>query len=136
MLNMLGAGWDTMHVTQSLDVPPGTENPPVAVVGGSLVARLLCHQITETNRDHTFSVTLVDEDGGEVSRLEGHFNVERTVGVPVGWPQHMNLLTPLNIPVPGFGTYTFAFEVDGRHLGERGFRVIDARERGENAQAA
>jgi hypothetical protein len=136
MLNMLGAGWDTIQVTQTPDVPEGAEGGPVTVVGGALVARLLYHQITETNRDHTFSVTLVDEDGGQVGRMEGHFNPQRQAGVPLNWPQAMNLVTPLNMPLPLFGVYTFVFEVDGRHLGERAFRVIDARAQDADAEAA
>src|SRR4051794_6688907 len=82
LLNILGGGWDTIGVTETPEVPAGAENQnaPVAVVGGTLVARLKFHQITETNRDHSFSVTLVDEDGGEVGRLGGDFPVQRAPG--------------------------------------------------------
>jgi hypothetical protein len=140
LLNIIGAGWDTMHVTEAPQSDLNAENTagnlPPAVVGGALVARLRCHAITETNREHTFSVTLVDEDGGEVSRLGGNFNVQRAAGVPVGWPQNMNVILPLGIPLPRFGTYTFSFEVDGQHLGDLAFRVVAARMDGAEQQAA
>jgi hypothetical protein len=136
LLNILGGGWDTIGVTQAPDVPPGAENAPAAVIGGALVARLKFHQITETNRNHSFSVTLVDEDGGEVGRMGGDFNVQRASDLPVGWPQNMNIVLPLGTPLPRFGAYTFSMEVDGQHLGDLAFRVVDQREGGAGQQAA
>jgi hypothetical protein len=134
LLNILGGGWDSIAVTETPEgLPPGA----VAVVGGTLVARLAFHQITETGRDHTFSITLVDEDGGEVGKLGGGFPIARAADVPVGWPQNMNIVMPLGIPVQGFGSYTFALEVDGSHLGELAFRVVDARQgQSRSAEAA
>lgn len=132
LLNILGAGWDSVNVTET---PAGLPDDAITVVNGTLVARILFHQITETNRNHAFSITLVDEDGGEVARLGGEFPVKRSPGIPVGWPQNTQIVMPLGIPVARFGTYTFALEVDGQHLGERSFRVLDARG-SQSAQAA
>lgn len=95
LLNVLGGGWDSITVTET---PQGLPNGAVAAVGGTLVARVAFHQITETNRNHTFSITLVDEDGGEVAKLGGGFPVARAEGMPVGWPQNMNIVLPLGIP--------------------------------------
>lgn len=132
LLNILGGGWDSVHVTEP---PSGLPAGAVAGVRGTLVARVAFNQITETGRDHRFSITLVDEDGGEVAKLGGSFPLTRAADVPVDWPQHVNIVLPIGIPVPRFGSYRFALEVDGVHLGERSFRVIDGL-RGQNASAA
>lgn len=133
LLNILGGGWDTLGVTQ---VPDDLPDGAVAAVGGTLVARMLFHQITETDRTHRFTTILVDEDGAEIGRSEGEFPVQRAPDMPVGWPQNVNLVLPLGIPLPRFGAYTFSLEVDGQHLGDRAFRVVDHRSKGEDAQAA
>jgi hypothetical protein len=124
LLNILGGGWDSITITEK---PEGLPDDTVALLGGSLVTRVLFHQITETDRDHRFSITLVDEDGAQVARLDGTFPVARAENIPVGWPQNVNIVLPLSIPLPRFGAFTFALEVDGHHLGERAFRVIDGR---------
>lgn len=141
LLNIIGAGWDTMGVTETPQPMPGVPIPddaqvPAAVLGGMLVARLKCHAITETNREHTFTVTLVDEDGGQVGQIGGGFNVQRVEHLPIGWPQNVNIIQPLGIPLPRFSSYTWSMEVDGQHLGDLAFRVVDQRASGEDAQAA
>jgi uncharacterized protein DUF6941 len=132
LLNILSAGWDSITVTET---PEGLPDGAVAVAAGVLAARVQFHQITETNREHKFSIALVDEDGGEMGRFGGEFPLERKADIPAAWPQHMNIVLPLGIPLPRFGTYRFAIEVDGTHLGELSFRVVDGRA-GEEAEAA
>lgn len=141
LLNIIGAGWDTLHVTEAPQPMPGvTTRPnvqvPAAVLGGTLVARLKCHAITETNREHTFTVTLVDEDGGQVGQIGGQFNAARAEGVPVGWPQNVSLIVPLALPLPRFCSYTWSMEVGGQHVGDLSFRVVDERGGGAEQQAA
>ena len=124
LFNILGGGFDTMTIRDGAPPPP---DGGVAVLSGTIAARVLFHQVTETNRNYKFGVTLVDEDGAEVGALGGEFPLVRAGGIPVGWPQNVNLVLPLGIVLPRFGTYTFSLAVDGRHLGDRTFRVMDGR---------
>jgi hypothetical protein len=91
LLYIVGGGWDTVTVSAPMEgAPPGV----FAVLQGTLVIRLLFHQ-TETGRDHSFEVVFTDEDGQEMGKAGGSIRVERSPGIPVGWPQNVNLPIPL-----------------------------------------
>jgi hypothetical protein len=88
------------------------------------VIRLLFHQ-TETGQDHNFTLTILDEDGNEIGKAEGGVRVDRIPGLPPGWPQNVNIALPLaGIGLPKPGLYSMSLQVDGRHLGDRPFRVL------------
>jgi hypothetical protein len=121
LLYIAGGTWDTSTVHAP---PEGLPEGSVAQVTGTLVIRLLFH-VTETDRDHTFTVTLMDEDGGEVGKIEGGATISRIQGLPPGWDQGLNLAIPLTgIPLPRFGLYNLSVQVDGQHLGDLPFRVL------------
>jgi Family of unknown function (DUF6941) len=121
LLYISGGGWDTITIGAPLEgAPPGV----FGVLQGTLVVRLLFHQ-TETGQDHTFTLTIVDEDGGEIGKAEGNIRVDKTPGLPPGWPQNVNIPLPLaGIPLPKPGLYTMSLQVNGAHLGDRPFRVL------------
>lgn len=121
LLYIAGAGWDT--VTMGAPVP---DAPPevFAVIQGTLVIRLLFHS-TETGRDHAFTVTLTDEDGSEINKLEGQVRVDRTPGLPATWDQPINLPVPLTgIALPRPGQYRINLLVNGQFVGDKPFRVL------------
>ena len=123
LLTVVGGTWDTMTVHAPLpdDAPEGA----VAILNGSVVVRALFH-VTETGRDHEFTLTVMDEDGGEVARIAGSMRVERQPDLPPGWDQGVNLAVNLTgMPVPHFGLYTISLQIDGLHVGDRSFRVVD-----------
>ncbi len=120
LLYLTGATWDTINV-----VGPMTGAPPgvIAAISGTLVIRLLFH-LTETDRDHTFVISLMDEDGAELQNLEGGFHVARKPEHPPGWDQGVNIILGLTgMPLPRFGRYEFHLLIDGQHVAERPFRV-------------
>lgn len=122
LLYVAGGGWDTTTIGGPLPdgAPPGT----VALLQGYLVVRMLFH-VTETDRDHGFTISVMDEDGGDVAHIEGSVEVPRSPDLPVGWDHGVNLPIPLTgMPIPRFGLYTISLQVDGQHLGDRPFRVI------------
>lgn len=121
LLYIMGGGWDTVTVNAPLEgAPPNV----FAVMSGTLVVRLNFHA-TETGRDHSFEMTIMDEDGGQVAKAEGSARVEKTPGLPPGWMQSVNLTLPVNgVPLPRAGHYTISIQVDGQHLGDKPFRVI------------
>ena len=122
LLTVVGATWDTMTVHTALpdDAPEGT----VAMLSGSAVVRALFH-VTETDREHEFALTVMDEDGGDVARIEGAVRVDRQPDSPAGWDQGVNMVVGLTgMPVPRFGLYTISMQIDGQHVGDRPFRVV------------
>lgn len=121
LLYISGGGWDTMTVHAPIEgAPPGV----FAAIQGTLVIRLLFHQ-TETGRDHAFELAITDEDGLEIGKAEGGVRVEQSRGLPVGWPQPVNIPIPLTgIALPRPGLYTLSLQVNGQHVGDRPFRVL------------
>ncbi len=121
LLNMIGAGWDTITVQAPIE---GAPDEVFAVMQGTLVVRLLFHQ-TETGQEHRFAITTIDEDGAEIGKIEGGMRVERNKGLPPGWDQNVNIVVALTgFPLPRPGRYTINVQVDGQFLGDRPFRVL------------
>jgi hypothetical protein len=122
LLYLAGGSWDTTTIHAPL--PQRAPEGAVAVLHGFLVARVLFHA-TETDRAHAFTITVIDEDGGDVARIEGETHVARTGGLPPGWDHGVNIAVGLTgMPVQKFGLYNIALQVDGQHLGDRPFRVL------------
>ncbi len=121
LLYIAGGGYDTITVNAPLEgAPPGV----FAVMTGTLVIRLQFHQ-TETDREHAFQVAFMDEDGQEIGKVEGSVRVDRIRGLPVGWPQNVNVPIPLTgIGLPRAGLYTISVSVNGQHVGDRPFRIL------------
>ena len=122
LLYVAGGSWDTTTVNAPL--PDGAPEDAVALLNGYLAVRILFH-VTETDREHRFTLTIMDEDGGETARLEGEIRVDRSPGLPPAWDHGVNMAIGLTgIAVFQFGLYTISLQVDGQHLGDRPFRVV------------
>ncbi|MFL5953845.1 MAG: DUF6941 family protein [Gaiellaceae bacterium] len=127
LLYMNGATWDTINVQGPLALPP--EHPAahagaVAVFQGSLVLRLLFHP-TETGRQHSITITIVDEDGGTVAKADATVDIQLQEDLPAGWDQGINLALPFTgLPLPRFGLYRASVQVDEQHLDDLPFRVV------------
>lgn len=121
LVYIAGGAWDTVSVHAPID---GAPEGVVAVLSGTLVIRLTFHR-TETDRDHGFELLFMDEDGGDVAKAEGRIRVDRVQGHPPGWDQGANLVVPVSgIALNKFGLHTISLQVDGRHMGDRPFRVL------------
>jgi hypothetical protein len=122
LLTIVGGTWDTMTV----NAPQPDEGPEgaVALLSGVVVVRVLFH-VTETGRDHAFALTVMDEDGGQIAGIEGTVQVDRQPDTPPGWEQGVNMTIGLaGMPLPRFGLYTISLQLDGQHVGDRPFRVV------------
>ena len=122
LLYISGGGWDTVTINAPIEGAP----PDVfAILPGTLVVRMLFHP-TETGRDHSLSITIVDEDGHEVGKAEGSVRVDKAPGLPPGWDQNVNLAIPLGpgIRLPRPGLYMISLQVNEQHVGDRPFRVL------------
>ena len=52
-------------------------------------------------------------------------HVDRIRGLPIGWPQNVNLPIPLSgVPLPRAGLYSISLAVDDQHVGDRPFRIL------------
>jgi hypothetical protein len=123
LIYMLGAGWDT--VTARAPLPEGAPPDMFVALNGTLLIRLLLHHPTETDREHTFKVTIVDEDGNELGNFEGSVTVPRAPGYPPTWDQPFAIPIPLmGVGLPRPGQYRFSLEVNGQFIEDKPFRVL------------
>ncbi len=128
LLYISGGAWDTVNAAAPLEFanqPTAIPSkPPVALLQGYLVARILFHP-TETGREHTFAITLSDEDGNELQKVEGRMGLQKAPGLPIGWDQGANITLPITgTPVPKFGQFNYSLQVDEQHVGDKPFRVL------------
>lgn len=124
LLYVNGGAWDTINVPEPLLAasPEGV----VAIIQGVLVVRLGLHP-TECGRDHPFSLSIMDEDGAEIGKIEGQFQSEPDESQPPGWLQGTHLLMQLTgLALPRFGLYNVHLLINGEHRAQRPFRVIRA----------
>lgn len=121
LLYIMGGGWDTVTIGAPLEgTPPGI----VAVISGYLAIRMRFH-VTETNREHTVGIVVLDEDGGQVASMEATFRVDRIMGLPQSWLQGTNIVIPLTgIGLMKFGNYDISILLNGNYVGLRQFRVL------------
>jgi Family of unknown function (DUF6941) len=121
LLYCAGGGWDTINVTGRIEGAP--ENV-FAVMQGFLAIRLLFHP-TETDREHQFEVTIMDEDGARIAGVESRFRINRMPSLPAGWLQNLNIVLPVTgIPLPRAGNYVLNLNVNGQWMGDRPFRIL------------
>jgi hypothetical protein len=107
-LYMLGGGWDMIWV--------GSFDQPVPF---GLACTVLVPW-NETDDDHVFSVSIENEDGGEVApRLDVPFKTGRSPTTPKGAPTRVAVGIKAAILLPGPGGYAFVGRVDGRDDSER-----------------
>lgn len=128
-LDIKTGGWDTITVQQELDPDQLPDNWPdgaVAPLTGVLVIRLLFHK-TECGREHTFTLTIMDEDGGRIGQADGVIEMVDNPDFKVGWDHPMPMVIPLpSIPLPKWGTYTITLQVNGQHVADKPFRIEKA----------
>jgi hypothetical protein len=121
LVYITGGAWDT--ITVGAPLPPGAPPNIVGVMVGSLAVRLRFAR-TETNRDHSLAVVILDEDGSEVARMEASFPVIQA-DIPASWEQGVNTVIPLTgLALPKYGVYDIHLLLNDREIGSRPFRVI------------
>jgi hypothetical protein len=123
LLYITGGAWDSIQVTE----PPPPEVPEgiVALVQGTLVARLSFHA-TEEGNEYPLRVTVWEEDGAEIANMEGVVVAEESpVDSPRTWMRNVNVLVPLTgLPLPRFGEYRIHLHLNREHKGDIPFRVV------------
>ena len=117
LLYASGAGWSDLHLHPN---PEGELPPHRFAVGTSVLIPW-----DETNQSHHLTVRVErEEDGTELTRVEGDIEVGRPPGLPVGAEQHVNFAITAEVAFPGQGIYRVVAEVDADARSVR-FRVHD-----------
>ncbi len=92
LINLANGGWDTLTIQSPMRDPAGEPvldgngDEVVATLQGFIVIRLLFH-VTELDRKHTFTLTIMDEDGGQIGSADGEIDIPHDANLPVGWDQ-------------------------------------------------
>ncbi len=125
LLYINGGSWDTINALAPLpETLPQAQSGAVAVFQGSLVVRVLFHR-TEADRNHNVTITLLDEDGGQVAQARAEMSVTIPPDHPPGWDIGVNMAVPFTgLGLPRFGLYHASVQVDGQHLDDLPFRVV------------
>jgi len=122
LVNMLGGAWDSIAVTQTPE-----EDAPLAVMRATLVLRVLLDR-SETGRDHTIELRVVDADGAVQAQTSGTFSVKPNPGLPIGWDQ--GLVLPISLSgarLNRIGGHEVTILIDGEFLHSVPFQVVDRR---------
>lgn len=92
-LYLMGGGWDRFHAREA------PLNLPMAVAAGFRIGW------EETNVRHTVTITIEDDDGKELARVNGTIQVGRPASLPAGSTQLSQLAVNLPLRVEAFGGF-------------------------------
>ena len=112
---VLGGGIDTVTAGQ---MP--------ARLNAAVVVRLLLHR-TETDTEHVIELRVLDEDGGQLTAMHGHYRATPAATHPKGWDVPLMAvfgLQALSLPRPGL--YTVEVLADGAHQRTLNFQLLSA----------
>lgn len=98
---------------------PAEGPPPISHIG---LAVAILVPWDETNHRHHLTIRLENEDGRELTRVEGDLEVGRPAGIPQGADQRAVLAMNADIQFPAAGGYRIVAEV-GEERRSVSFRV-------------
>lgn len=88
----------------------------------AFVLRLEAHR-SEVGK-HDIQIRIVDEDGGQIASIDGHFTIGRAK--EAGLPITAQFIVPIaNASFPKAGTYAFDILIDGRYEGTVQLFVVE-----------
>lgn len=122
LVNMLGGAWDSIAVTQTPE-----EGAPLAVMRATLVLRVLLDR-SETGREHTIELRVVDADGAVQAQTSGTFSARPNPALPIGWDQ--GLVLPISLSgarLNRIGGHEVTILIDGEFHHSVPFQVVDRR---------
>jgi hypothetical protein len=111
-LYLMGGGWEAIG---------GDSLPIVRPMGIAVGVRV---PWTETNQRHTVEIQVQDEDGQQVAKIDGHFEVGRPPGMPSGHPQRFQLAMNMHLSFQKAGGYLVVARLNGTALARTPFRVL------------
>jgi hypothetical protein len=113
-LYMMGGGWDVFTAS----VFPAPKHAALA----------LAFQVpwNETNQRHNVQISIADQDGATLARMEGQLEVGRPAGIALGQAQRVPLVIETNLSFGKPGTYVITASIEGEEAGRVSFNVVPA----------
>lgn len=112
-LYMLGGGWDRLIVNKEL---PLTQR--LAIATSFRVPW------NETNERHSFEIEIATEDGKQLGKGTGQFEIGRPVGVQPGQDQRTQIALEINMNIAQFGTFVINASVGEEAKRSFSFSVV------------
>lgn len=117
-LYLVGGGWD------SLIIQPQAQKQHL--LSFAVAIRV---PWSETNRRHQIQIEIQDEDGSQLAKVDGYFEVGRPVGISPGQAQRFQMaINHIPLPFEKAGVYTIVPRINGEddQHGRTNFTVIHA----------
>lgn len=110
-LYLMGGGWE---VTGAEALP---FSRPLGIAVGIRVPW------AQTNQRHTVSIEVQDEDGKQMAKIDGHFEVGRPPGIPSGQAQRVQMAMNVHLTFSHEGNFLVVAVLDGSPQARSTFRV-------------
>jgi hypothetical protein len=111
-LYVMGGGWDILNVNTGF---PAQQRCAVAA---SFIVPW-----NETNQKHNVEIEIVSEDGVEMAKIAGQFEVGRPPGVPLGSEQRTQLAADMGMTFEKPGVFSIVASIEGVESTRTTFRV-------------
>jgi hypothetical protein len=111
-LYLLGGGWDVLNVNQLF---------PVTRHCG--VAAAFTVPWDQTNMRHNVEIEIQDDDGNDLAKIQGQFEVGRPPGIPVGMTQRTQIAAEMALTFKKPGNYVIIARIEGIESRRVHFRV-------------
>lgn len=115
-LYLLGGGWDVLTV-----------NHEFPVTQRCAVAASFSVPWAETNMRHSIEIEIQDEDGKELAKVAGQFEVGRPAGIPVGSEQRTQIAADMGLTFEKPGNFVIVARLHNQEDTRITFRVIGGR---------
>lgn len=124
---ILGAGIDVVVPQPFPPSPPAPPPPPGAIgVAQFVFAMRVLLARNEFGRQHSMVVKIVDTDGAEVGKFDGHFEAQGQImpGAPAGILFGNIVALPIPLLLQKLGQYSIDVSINGAHLKSVPFSAV------------
>ena len=112
-LYLIGGGWETLTINSD---PPLLHPCSVAVA--------FSVPWNETDQRHTMELSVDDQDGMQLAKVEGQVEVGKPPGIPLGKAQRVQMAIRMGLPVQKLGTHVITIRVEGRDAKRVPFNIV------------
>lgn len=112
-LYLIGGGWTTLTI-----------NGKLPLIHPCAVAVAFSVPWSEANQQHNVEIAIEEEDGTGLAKVEGHVEVGRPPGTPIGAGQRVQMAIQLALPLQRLGAHSVIARVDRQEAGRASFYVV------------
>jgi hypothetical protein len=114
-LYLQGGGWDVLVIRAPFPV-----TQPIAIAASFSVPW------EATNQRHDVEIEIQTEDGVELTKLGGQFELGRPPGIKPGQAQRFQIAANTGLSLQSPGTYVVIARLQGQEVGRTSFNVVSA----------